>query len=69
MQGAFAGRAKAREQARDQITAVALEQGEVRSNFILSGYVFFPKGEYKQIQVLLVDNESGDTEVVERPWK
>jgi hypothetical protein len=69
LQGAFAGPAKAREQARDQITALALERGDVRSNFTVSGYVFFPKGEYKQIQVLLVDNESGDTEVVERPWK
>jgi len=69
-QGAFSGpAAKAREQARDQITAMALERGDVRSNFTGSGYVFFPKGEYKQIQVLLVDNESGDTEVVARPWK
>ena len=69
LQGAFAGPPKAREQAKDQITALALERGEVRTNFTISGYVFFPKGEYKQIQVLLVDNESGDTEVVERPWK
>jgi hypothetical protein len=69
LQGAFAGPSKAREQAKDQITALALERGEVRTNFTVSGYVFFPKGEYKQIQVLLVDNESGDTEIVERPWK
>jgi hypothetical protein len=69
LQGAFAGPAKAREQARDQITALALERGEVRSNFTVSGYVFFPKGYYKQIQVLLVDAESGDTEVVEHPWR
>jgi hypothetical protein len=69
LQGAFAGPSKAREQAKDQITPLALERGEVRTNFTVSGYVFFPKGEYKQIQVLLVDNESGDTEVVERPWK
>jgi hypothetical protein len=69
LHGAFAGPSKARRQARDQITALALERGEVRSNFTVSGYVFFPKGDYKQIQVLLVDDESGDTEVIERPWK
>jgi hypothetical protein len=69
LNGALAGPAKARRQARDQITALALERGEVRSNFTVSGYVFFPKGDYKQIQVMLVDDESGDTEVIERPWQ
>jgi hypothetical protein len=69
LQGAFAGPGKAHEQATDQLTALALERGDVRSNFTVSGYVFFPKGEYKQIQLLLVDNESGNTEIIERPWK
>ncbi|HJU11583.1 MAG TPA: hypothetical protein VJ728_11935 [Candidatus Binataceae bacterium] len=69
MQGAFAGPNKANQQARDQITALALAQGDVRRNFTVSGYVFFPKGDYKQIQLLLVDGESGNTEVIERPWK
>ena len=69
MQGAFAGPNKANQEARDQITALALAQGDVRRNFTVSGYVFFPKGDYKQIQLLLVDGESGNTEVIERPWK
>ena len=69
MHGAFAGPAKANQQAKEQISALALEQGDVRSNFTVSGYVFFPKGDYKQIQLLLVDDESGDTEIIERPWK
>lgn len=69
MHGAFAGPAKAREQARDQVTALALQRGEVRTNFTVSGYVFFPKGDYQQIQLLLVNDESGDTEVIERPWR
>lgn len=69
MHGAFAGPDKAHEQARDQLTAVALEKGDVRNNFTVSGYVFFPKGDYKQLQLLLVDGESGNTEVIERPWK
>ena len=69
LQGAFAGPGKADQQASNQITALALEKGDVRNNFTVSGYVFFPKGEYKQIQLLLVDDESGNTEVIERPWK
>ena len=69
LQGAFAGPGKAHEQARDQLNALALESGDVRSNFTVSGYVFFPKGDYKQIQLLLVDGESGNTEIIERPWR
>lgn len=69
MQGAFAGPSKAHQQANEQINALALQSGDVRNNFSVSGYVFFPKGDYKQIQLLLVDNESGNTEIIERPWK
>ena len=69
VQGAFTGPGKANEQAQNQITALALAEGDVRNNFTLSGYVFFPKGDYKQLQLLLVDNESGNTEIIERPWK
>jgi hypothetical protein len=69
LSGAFAGPGKSHDQANEQIKALALEQGDVRSNFTVSGYVFFPKGEYSQIQLLLVDGESGNTEVIERPWK
>jgi hypothetical protein len=35
----------------------------------VSGYVFFPKGDYQQLQLVLVDGESGDTQVVSQPWK
>jgi hypothetical protein len=69
VQGAFAGSGKADQQAKDQLTALALQSGDVRNNFTVSGYVFFPKGDYEQIQLLLVDNESGNTEVIDRPWK
>ena len=69
VQGATAGPAKADAQARDQLTALALEPGDVRHDFTVSGYVFFPKGEYRQIQFLLVDGESGNSEIVNRPWK
>jgi hypothetical protein len=69
IQGAFAGPNKAHQQANEQIGALALHSGDVRNNFTVSGYVFFPKGDYKQIQLLLVDNESGNTEIIQRPWK
>jgi hypothetical protein len=69
IQGASSGEDKATNQAHDQIAALALEKGDVRQDFTVSGYVFFPKGKYKQIQFLLVDDESGNTEVISRPWK
>jgi hypothetical protein len=69
VRGATAGPAKADSQAKEQLTALALQNGDVRRDFTVSGYVFFPKGDYKQIQLLLVDAESGDTQIINRPWK
>jgi hypothetical protein len=66
--GAREGQNKADSQATEQINALALQQQDVEHNFSVSGYVFFPKGQYKSIQVLMVNRESGDTEIVERPW-
>src|SRR5271170_2383357 len=65
--GATAGPAKADSQANIQLSALALPAQDVRHDFTVSGYVFFPKGEYKSIQMLLVDDETGNTEVIERP--
>jgi hypothetical protein len=65
--GATAGPAKADAQASTQLTALALPAQDVRQDFTVSGYVFFPKGNYKRIQMLLVDDETGDTEVVNQP--
>jgi len=67
LQGATAGPAKADAQANTQLTALALPAQDVRSDFTVSGYVFFPKGDYKRIQMLLVDGETGDTEVINQP--
>jgi hypothetical protein len=69
LQGATAGPAKAEQQAQTQLTALALQPGNVAHDFTVSGYVFFPKGDYRQLQLVLVDGESGDTQVVNRPWK
>jgi hypothetical protein len=68
MHGVMAGPAKADRQAQMQLNALALQPAEVRRNFTVSGYVFFPKGDYKQLQIVLIDGESGDTEVMNRAW-
>jgi hypothetical protein len=66
--GAEKGQSKADQQATQQIEAVSLKPEEVRKDFTVSGYVFFPKGQYNQVEMLLVDRETGDTEVVREPW-
>ncbi|MGD1029448.1 hypothetical protein [Candidatus Binatus soli] len=68
VQGAQAGQTKADQQANQQIEALSLKPEEVRKDFTVSGYVFFPKGQYNQVEMLLVDRETGDTEVVREPW-
>jgi hypothetical protein len=66
--GAERGQSKADQQANQQIEAVSLKPEDVHKNFTVSGYVFFPKGQYSQVEMLLVDRETGDTEVVREPW-
>jgi len=68
VQGAQAGQTKADQQANQQIEALSLKPEEVRKDFTVSGYVFFPKGQYNQVEMLLVDRETGYTEVVREPW-
>ncbi len=66
--GAQRGQDRADSQAGAQLGSLALPQQDVAHNFTVSGYVFFPKGDYQQIQVLMINRETGDTEVVTRPW-
>jgi hypothetical protein len=68
LSGAVAGPQKAEQQASTQLNALALQPGSVAHDFTVSGYVFFPKGDYRQLQMVLVDGESGDTRVINRPW-
>ncbi|MGB8685409.1 MAG: hypothetical protein WCD12_21190 [Candidatus Binatus sp.] len=68
LRGAERGQTRADQQANQQIEALALKPEEVRKDFTVSGYVFFPKGQYNQVQMLLVDRETGDTQVVNEPW-
>jgi len=66
--GAPRGADRADAQARRQINALALHREDVDHDFTVSGYVFFPKGNYQQIEMLLVNRETRDTESIERPW-
>jgi hypothetical protein len=67
--GVERGASKADQQANQQLQALALQGGEVRHDFTISGYVFFPKGSYQQVEFLLVNQETGDTEVMREPWR
>jgi|SRR5690348_14373007 hypothetical protein len=63
------GATKADAQANAQLQALALPGGEVRQDFTQSGYIFFPKGSYHEVEFLLVNQETGDTEVMREPWR
>jgi hypothetical protein len=67
--GVERGASKADQQANQQLQALALQGGEVRHDFTISGYVFFPKGSYREVEFLLVNQETGDTEVMREPWR
>ncbi len=67
--GATAGQNKADQQADQQIDALALKPGDLRRNFVANGYVFFPKGNYNQVEVLLVNPETGATETFSEAWQ
>ncbi|HVN30230.1 MAG TPA: hypothetical protein VMT64_17145 [Candidatus Binataceae bacterium] len=67
-EGASRGQGRAHEQTDAQLNSLALHQEDVAHNFTVSGYVFFPKGDYQQIQVLMINRETGDTEEITRPW-
>lgn len=66
--GAERGQDRADQQAAAQLGSLALPQQDVAHNFTVSGYVFFPRGDYQQVQMLMINRETGDTEVITRPW-
>ena len=67
-QGVQSGQSKADQEANQQLNALALRAQDVNRNFTVSGYVFFPKGTYDQVEMLLVDKETGDTQTITEPW-
>ncbi len=67
--GAERGQDRSDQQAAMQISSLALQPESVNQNFTVSGYVFFPKGEYSKVEMLLVDRETGNTESIIEPWR
>jgi hypothetical protein len=67
--GAERGQSKADRQANQQIQSLALKRQDVNRDFTVSGYVFLPKGDYQQVEMLLVNRETGDTQIVKEPWR
>jgi hypothetical protein len=62
------GQAESQGQANQQIGGLALNDTEVRKDFTVSGYVFFPKGSYKDLEMLVINTETGATETLTIPW-
>lgn len=67
--GAMAGPGAANRQAHAQIGALALPAADVRKDFSVGGYVFFPAGSYRELQVLVINEETGGTETITLPWR
>lgn len=67
--GIPSGMHAAHSQANQQINSLSLKHGKVYRGFTQSGYVFFPKGNYADLEVVLVNQETGDTEDIKTPWR
>jgi hypothetical protein len=63
------GQGEAMSQANAQIQGLALNDTVVRKDFTVSGYVFFPKGSYTDLEMVVVNNETGASESVKVPWR
>ena len=67
--GAERGQDRSDQQAQQQIDALSLKPQDAARNFTVSGYVFFPKGTYEQVEILLIDKETGDSQTIREPWR
>lgn len=67
-EGARAGADDSGNQAQTQMNSLAMPAGEVRKDFTVSGYVFYPKGNYNEIEMVLVNSETGNTETIREAW-
>lgn len=67
--GVTSGMQKSHTEANQQINSLSLKHGKLYRGFTQSGYVFFPKGTYTDLEVVLVNQETGDTEEIKTPWR
>lgn len=66
--GGVQGPAIAYHDAETQISSLALQQSEVHPDYTVNGYVFFPQGNYKGVQVVLLNQETHQTDTILVPW-
>lgn len=66
--GAVAGQAAARVDADTQINALCLKSGEAHPNYSVNGYVFFPRGTYRGVQVTLLNVETERARTLTADW-
>jgi hypothetical protein len=67
--GARAGQSRADAQSSQQIGALSLKSETVHHNFVVSGYVFFPKGTYQRVDLVVIDRGNGETTTFREPWQ
>ena len=66
MNGAGTGQSTADQLASAEVDAVSLQPQEINQK-VVSGFVFFPKGKYQQLEIVLVKRDGG-TETIRQPW-
>ena len=66
--GGLQGQAVARQDAETQIPSLALQTSQVHPDFTVNGYVFFPQGNYQGVQVVLLNQETHQTDTIMVPW-
>ena len=67
--GGLQGQAAAHKDAETQISALSLQPREAHPNYSINGYVFFPKGEYRSIQMTILNEETHQTDTRTSIWQ
>jgi hypothetical protein len=62
--GGAQGDMAAHDDAASQISDLSLRGGEVQPKFSVNGYVFFPDGDYKAVEMTVVNQETHDADVL-----
>ncbi|HEV3111804.1 MAG TPA: hypothetical protein VGY99_15060 [Candidatus Binataceae bacterium] len=52
-----------------QIPGLTLNDTELRKNFTVSGFVFFPKGSYTDLEMVVVNNQTGGKDTIKVHWR
>jgi hypothetical protein len=65
--GGMQGQAAAYNDAATQISALCLKSQEAHPKYLVNGYVFFPKGSYKSVQLTLLNRETEQARTMTAP--